>query len=162
MVEARNKWKKTKKRQETGIRICLEQAKGTYMITSSDSIILNYTQLYSIILNHVEFGLNLSQFFSIFLNFSRFFSIFLDYVEICMEYIFVVLVPGLFFLNFSRFFSIFLDYVEICMDQTLVIVAPGSFYLNFSRLCSMEWNPKASIGQAWISHLKSAYARRCG
>ena len=83
------------------------------MITSCDSIILN----------HVEFGLNYTQscrvwtqFVSIVLDcsrLSRFFSIFLDYVEICMEYIFVVLVPGLFV---SQIFSICLDYVEIFMD----------------------------------------------
>ena len=83
----------------------------------------------------------MSSFDSICLNFSQFFSILLDYVEICMEYIFVVLVPGLFFLNFSRFFSICPDYVEICMGYTFVVVVPGSFCLNFSRLFSMELNP---------------------
>lgn len=67
--------KKNKKRQETGIRICLEQAKGTYMITSSDSIILNYTQLYSIMSSLDSICLNFSRLFSIFLDFSRFFSI---------------------------------------------------------------------------------------
>ena len=133
--------KQTKKQCKTQQEPNDEQSKYSQMTIIFVSIFLNFAQCFSICLNCSQLCRPGAQFF----------SIFLDYVEICMEYIFVVLGAGSVFLNFSQFFSIFLDYVEICMEYIFVILGAGSVFLNFSQLSS--WNyvissvPKAAMAR---------------